>query len=245
MLIAIRKPSRAVEVRSSHAFLADVLASIAITAVLTVGSCTRCIAADPPEDEDPAYTRVITERADKIVRQLGVDDPARAIRVRDVIANQYRGLSRIHDARDADIASAKRQAGAARATIDAEIERIRNDANTKMFNLHRRFVARLAAELAPEQVGMVKDGMTYGVVQVTYNHYLELLPNLTEEQQAEILANLLEAREYAMDAGSSGEKHGWFRKYKGRINNYLSAAGYNMKQAENDWAERQRAASGN
>ena len=48
-----------------------------------------------------------------------------------------------------------------------------------------------------------------------------------------------------MDAGSSEEKHAMFGKYKGRINNYLSAAGYDMKQAEKDLAERQKAASRN
>ena len=104
-------------------------------------------------------------------------------------------------------------------------------------------MARLEAELTPEQVNQVKDGMTYGVVPITFKRYRELLPDLTVEQQAEILANLLEAREYAMDAGSSDEKHAWFGKYKGRINNYLSAAGIDMKQAEKDLAEREKAAA--
>jgi hypothetical protein len=43
-----------------------------------------------------------------------------------------------------------------------------------------------------------------------------------------------------MDAGSSEEKHGWFRKYKGRINNELSAAGYDLKLAEEEWRRRER-----
>jgi hypothetical protein len=86
----------------------------------------------------------------------------------------------------------------------------------------------------------VKDGMTYGVVAVTYQRYLELFPKLKDEQKREILANLIEAREHAMDAGSSEEKHAIFGKYKGRINNYLSAAGYDLKQAEKDLAEKQK-----
>jgi len=44
-----------------------------------------------------------------------------------------------------------------------------------------------------------------------------------------------------MDAGSSEKKHQWFGKYKGRINNYLAAAGINMKQAEQDWKKRREA----
>jgi hypothetical protein len=74
--------------------------------------------------------------------------------------------------------------------------------------------------------------MTYGVVKITYERYLNLLPDLTDEQKRYIYRNLVEAREFAMDAGSSKEKHAWFNKYKGRINNYLSAEGYNLKEAE-------------
>jgi len=48
-----------------------------------------------------------------------------------------------------------------------------------------------------------------------------------------------------MDGGSSEEKHAEFGKYKGRINNYLSKAGYDMKQAEKDLAARQKAACRN
>ena len=43
-----------------------------------------------------------------------------------------------------------------------------------------------------------------------------------------------------MDAGTSEEKHAIFGKYKGRINNYLSKAGYDMKQAEKNLAEKQK-----
>ena len=57
-------------------------------------------------------------------------------------------------------------------------------------------------------------------------------PPPTPEQRLQLHAWLLEAHEHAMQAGSSEEKHGWFGRDKGRINNYLSKAGYNMKEAE-------------
>jgi hypothetical protein len=62
--------------------------------------------------------------------------------------------------------------------------------------------------------------------------------NLTDEQKLQIKVWLTEARELAMDAGSSDEKHKWFGKYKGRINNYLSQAGYNMKLEGEEWQKR-------
>jgi outer membrane translocation and assembly module TamA len=158
--------------------------------------------------EAPAakHLKVLTERAAKIVVALQLEDPEQAARVRDLIAQQYLAVGKLHDAGNVEAAE-----------LDA---------------LHRRFLARLGAELTPEQVDVVKDGMTYGVVSITLNGYQELLPQLTAEQRREIHAQLLEAREYAMDASSSEAKHATFGKYKGRINNYLSKAGYELKQAE-------------
>lgn len=196
--------------------------------------------ADPAEDADAAYTRVITERADKIVLRLEIPDSDTTIRVRNLIVAQYRALGEIHDARDAKIEEAKQAPGGDSSVSEAFIGVVRGQAQTKMFELHRRFVAQLEAELSPEDVNVIKDGLTYGVVPITYNRYLAVLPDLTDVQKAEVLALLLEAREYAMDAGSSEEKHWWFGKYKGKINNYLSAQGYDLKQAEKQWSERNR-----
>jgi hypothetical protein len=190
-----------------------------LLAVLCVLMARPAAAQEPAVDPDPAYTKVINERADKIVAPLGVEDSAHALRVRDLIAGQYRALSVVHAARDA------------KEKTDAEIA-------SELSALHRKFVAQLEAQLTHEQVEAVKDGLTYGVVPLTYRGYLELLPDLTPEQKIELKANLLEAREYAMDAGSSDEKHAWFGKYKGRINNYLSKAGYDLKKAEQARAAR-------
>jgi hypothetical protein len=43
-----------------------------------------------------------------------------------------------------------------------------------------------------------------------------------------------------MDGESSEKKHWWFGKYKGRINNYLSAQGYDINKERKDWAERSK-----
>jgi hypothetical protein len=54
----------------------------------------------------------------------------------------------------------------------------------------------------------------------------------------QILAWLKEAREFAMDAENSNKKHGWFGKYKGRINNYLSKRGYDLVKEREGWYKR-------
>jgi Spy/CpxP family protein refolding chaperone len=177
---------------------------------------------------DPAPA--LLDRAGKIVAKLELTDAAQTARLAEFIARHYEQLSVVHDQRDAALKLAKETPDKATA------ERLRTDAQqiatARLATLHFAFVARLTAELTPAQVEAIKDGMTYGVAPNTFRVYQQMLPNLTPEQRLQIHAWLLEAREHAMQAGSSDEKHGWFGKYKGRINNYLSKAGYNMKDAE-------------
>jgi Spy/CpxP family protein refolding chaperone len=192
------------------------------------------IAANPnaATEAEAAYTRTITERADKIVATLNLADTNKYVRVRDLITRQYRDLSKIHDARDAAIKRAQEKTEADKAATESAVQAVRDESKSQTDKLHGEFLARLATELNPEQVDQVKDGLTYGVLPLTYGVYLKMYPELTEEQKAQIKAWLLEARELAMDGGTAREKHAVFGKYKGRINNYLSRAGYDAKQAE-------------
>ena len=190
----------------------------------------------PPAAPDPdaAYTADITKRADDVIAFAGVgaDKADKADKVRATLVQQYRDLRTIHDGRDAKLKSATDDA--AKATIKADTE-------ASLRKLHDEFVTKLSADLTPEQVEKVKDKLTYNVVNVTYAAFQDMIPQLTEEQKSYILAQLKEAREIAMYQGSSNAKHAVFGKYKGRINNYLSKQGYDLKQANKDWAERRKA----
>ncbi len=86
--------------------------------------------------------------------------------------------------------------------------------------------------------------MTYNVVKVTYDAQCDMIPTLTDEEKQQIMAWLKEARELAIDAESSKKKHEVFGKYKGRINNYLSARGYDLVKEREAWYERIKARGG-
>ena len=205
-----------------------------ILAVMATSSFTLLAeATNGVKDPEAAYTQEINRRAEKIVATLGIAGSAQDARVRAIITKQYRDLREIHDARDARIKSAKGRAGpTTKAAAEAEIKAAKDAADARLKQLHSEYLSRLSGVLSPEQVDQVKDGMTYGVLPLTYGIYLKMYPNLTEEQKQKIKDWLAEARELAMDAGSSQEKHAMFGKYKGKINNYLSAAGYDAKGAE-------------
>jgi hypothetical protein len=195
-------------------------------------------------EEEAAYTKTINQRAEKIVKTLAIADEGKAARVQAIIAGQYRKLTEIHDVSDAKIRLVKQQAGDDKEKQKQQADAIAGEATASLDKLHAEYLAALSAELTPDQVEVVKDGMTYGVLPITYKGYLEMIPTLTEEQKVQIMNYLVEAREHAMDAGSSDKKHWWFGKYKGRINNYLSAAGYNMKKEGEEWEKRRKAAGG-
>ncbi|WP_134088576.1 DUF3826 domain-containing protein [Olivibacter sp. XZL3] len=172
--------------------------------------------------EQDDYTQVITKRAQKIVDKLQLD-PKKSIVIRDIIVQQYRDLNAIHTDRE-------QNEKAHQLTGDKSEE--------KLAKLHGKYLKRLGKELNEEQIEQVKNEMTYNVLPITYKGYLEMLPSLTEQQKAQILAYLTEAREKAMDAGSSEAKHAWFGKYKGKINNYLSKEGVETKIARQVWEEK-------
>lgn len=184
----------------------------------------------------------LLERADKIVATLHLADAAQTARVRDLVAGQYHALAQIHDARDAKLAALKADATLAAPAREAARTAALDAADAAQMRAHYTYLAALSVELDAAQIEQIKDGMTYGVAPNTFRVYQEMLPTLTAEQKRQILAWLREAREHAMDAGSSKEKHAWFGKYKGRINNYLAKAGIDMKQAEKDMFTRQKAA---
>jgi len=194
------------------------------------------------EQKEANYTKMITDRAAKIVTSLDISDVETSIKVRDIISKQYRDLSEIHDLRKEKLKIAKEKAKEDKEKSEAEVKQAESEAELAMNKLHKKYLKNLSKKLSDSQVEKVKDGMTYGVLPITYKGYQEMLPNLNEAQKTQILAYLTEAREHAMDAESSEKKHAWFGKYKGKINNYLSAAGIDMKKAGLEWEQRIAAA---
>ena len=180
--------------------------------------------------DEAAYNADITQRAEKHVAALNLDDAEKVARVRTLIVQQYRGLREI-DALADQIRQSQGDEAAKTVAREARQER------------HKMFLEALARDLTPEQIETVKDKMVYNKVQVTFKAYNEIYGPLTAEQQAKVLDMLKQAREEAMDGGSSNEKDSIFKKYKGKINNYLSAQGIDMKKMEHEWGQKQKAKS--
>lgn len=191
---------------------------------------------------DTAYVSSIVKRSQKITGKLGLTDAVKASEVTKIIANRYFKLNDIYAVRDKKVKEAKEKlTGPAKSEAVTAAE---NEKDAQLYKTHFAFPADLSLYLDDKQVEAVKDGMTYGVVMVTYNATIDMIPTLKEEEKAQILAWLKEAREFAMDAENSNKKHAAFGKYKGRINNYLSKRGYDLVKEREAWYKRIKARGG-
>lgn len=192
--------------------------------------------AQPAPDE--AYNKVITERSIKIVNTLGIKDSVVYNKVVAVLVNQYRALNTIQETNSKQVAGIKQDTAAGKEIIASRLKEQEEKRYNQTLQLHQQFIVGLQALISAEQLEQVKDGLTYSVFPKTYNAYLDMIPSLTAEQKLKIYDWLKEARELAMDGENSDKKHAVFGKYKGKINNYLSAQGYNVKKEGEEWAKR-------
>ncbi|MFS2873784.1 DUF3826 domain-containing protein [Bacteroides thetaiotaomicron] len=195
------------------------------------------------ENRDLKYVESIVNRSQKIVDKLGLTDAKVAEDVCNVIANRYFELNDIYEIRDAKVKAVK-ESGLTGDAKNAALKAAENEKDAALYRSHFAFPASLSLFLNEEQIEAVKDGMTYGVVKVTYEATLDMIPSLKEEEKVQIYAWLVEAREFAMDAENSNKKHAAFGKYKGRINNYLAKRGYNLTKEREEWAKRVKARGG-
>ena len=188
----------------------------AIVSLLSLTATAQTVALKT-DGLDAQYVETIKGRAQKIVDGLQLADSQKAENVRNIIANRYFLLNEIHGKYDKTQQDAR----------DAEL-----------YKHHFELQSALALYLTDDQIDAVKDGMTYGRLKRDYNAQLDMIPTLTDEEKAQVLIWLKEAREYAMDAADSKGKHFWFDKYRGRTNNWLSARGYDLKKEREAWQKR-------
>ncbi len=187
-------------------------------------------------NRDLKYVENIVDRSKKIVDKLGIKLPPDAENVANIIANRYFELNDIYEARDVKVKKAKE-------TLQGEakteaVKAAENEKDAALYKTHFAFPANLSLFLDDKQMEAVKDGITFGVLKVTYDATLDMIPSLKDDEKRQILVWLVEARELALDAETSNKKHEVFGRYKGRINNYLSKRGYDLVKEREAWYKR-------
>ena len=192
---------------------------------------------------DEQYLKALESRVTKILAPLNIEKKRKQSKVHQIVLTQYQTLNTIHSTRDLKIKELKSGNAASANELKKVIADLESAAGQEITAVHSSFLHDLSRHLTDAQVDAVKDGMTYNVANITFKGYQDMLPSLTDSQRTKIWNWLAEAREIAMDAETSEKKHWWFGKYKGRINNYLSSEGFDMKKESEAWQKRIKSAS--
>ena len=225
--------------------LAILAIAILVAAPPTILAQTTAPSAPVPADEKQKASA--EKHLKPILDALKLQDPAKETAVRAAVSEFFAAHNTWHQSNDAKLKELwnnfnharskqdKAAADKALADIDAVYATFKPD--------HEKFLNSLAAVLSPDQIATVEDALTVNKVKVTYNVYLQIFPTLTDEQKKVVLKDLEDAREQAIDAGSMAEKSAFFKKYKIKIEeDYLTAQGYDPKQARKDFAAKGKSA---
>jgi hypothetical protein len=180
-----------------------------------------------------------TQRTEQLLSGLDVSDVDKLGNVRNVLSSYLDSLEIVCSTRKEKMEAAA-QSSANKELADARSQAVWDSAAGKLNKLHATFLGKLSSLLNEEQIESIKDKMTENRLRAEYNRFLELLPNLTEQHKSQIMTYLEEARENAMDAETSGMRGQWFIKYRGRANNYLAAAGYDLRKATQVLAQKKQ-----
>ncbi|HMU09305.1 MAG TPA: DUF3826 domain-containing protein [Ferruginibacter sp.] len=113
--------------------------------------------------------------------------------------------------------------------------------STKPRVVHENLMAVLKAELDSAQVEMILDKYTIGKVDFTLKGYKAIVPDLTAKEEAEILKNLKQAREQAIDYKNMREISGIFEIYKTKCEQYLNNNGRNWRQLYKAYSDKIKA----
>ena len=96
--------------------------------------------------------------------------------------------------------------------------------------VHTKLMNGLRKSLTEEQVEAILDKYTVGKVAFTMKGYKAIVPDLTEKEEATILAHLKQAREQAIDYKSMKQISAVFEMYKNKCEAYLNNNGRNWRQ---------------
>ncbi|MDQ8201039.1 DUF3826 domain-containing protein [Pelagicoccus enzymogenes] len=174
-----------------------------------------------------ADTPTPVEKASAIIKPMRFMDTEQSERAIELTANYLKDIATISQQRSKELSAIGDAPDAA-----PEIHEQTADAWKK----HRRlaialrdaYVAQLNTLMVPGRVDRVKDGLTSDWYHLELQRFDRLAPDLTYPERAHIVGLLVEMRENAMLEVEPKLQLQWAHKYRGIINNYIAAQGYDF-----------------
>ncbi len=166
----------------------------------------------------PAHATVAEKRASGIMATLKLADTGQAARVKQHIVNFMLTTKAAYEGKTPLTGDALQQA-----LVKARTE---------------LYAALNAEKLTADQQVIIKNGLSANHYKINYDAFLNLIPKLTDEEKIYIHKQLITAFDDAVILNEGEAKGQVFHKVRGRINNYLSKRGYDLKQLSIERNER-------
>lgn len=208
------------------------IATLCALLLLVCGSARLVSAAEEKSMavRDEATQKRIDGKADRLLRAINVEDPQKAERVRQVLGDWFVTMWDWHAQHDAELADLWKQWNAARAVVPkdefpgeviaTQIEAVYQS----LVPAYEAFMKKLSAELTEEQIDTLKETWSRNPgMKRTYNAFLEIVPDLTEEQKQVIYDRMLRAREAAMLTDSDKEIVNIYKRHKVKAEQYVGS----------------------
>lgn len=170
----------------------------------------------------------LENKAANWVASLELNDNAKAERIKSAIATHLTAVKDWHNSHSFTLVP--EGINPANGNKLSELDRDIIICSTKPKSIHENLIGVLKAELDSVQVETILDKYTVGKVEFTLKGYKAIVPDLTAKEEAEILKNLKQAREQAIDYKNMKEISAIFEIYKTKCEQYLNNNGRNWRQ---------------
>ena len=170
----------------------------------------------------------LENKASEWVAALKLNDDAKAKKVKSAIATHLIAVREWHNSHPYTMIpeGINPTTGGKLSEMDRQII----NCSTKPKSIHDNLMKVLKTELDSVQVEAILDKYTIGKVAFTLQGYKSIVPDLTAKEETEILKNLKQAREQAIDYKNMKEISAIFEIYKTKCEQYLNNNGRNWRQ---------------
>ena len=179
---------------------------------------------------DDAAQKHIDKKTAGLLKALKLDDAAKAAQVKIILDGWVTTIVAWHKDNDAKLKELWSQWSKARSVVPKDefpgeiIAHKIFDTYATLQPAYQTFTNKLAAELTPEQVDVVKEAWSRspGMMR-TYNAYLESAPGLNDDQKKVIYNRMFQAREDALLIDSDKEIINMFKVHKVKVEQYIGS----------------------
>lgn len=172
----------------------------------------------------------IEAKSARLLQPLKIEDAAKEARAKSILADWLVELRAWHEQNDPQLKELWAEWNKARAVVPKDefpAEVIAHRIDDVYASLRQRYAATMDAlsqELSPGQIDTLKETWSRSPgMRRTYNAYLEIVPDLKEDQKQVILSHMLRAREDAMLTDSDREIVNIFKRHKVKVEAYVGS----------------------